>query len=267
MLEVLEGIEAQDGAAIALAAIFIEGEVETQFGIAEGGNEDGNLVVVGGLENAAAFGVLDEILADALVEFPTANNFLWIPILENAVDDIFDVIEIAFRLDGVVDAVVAGEKELVIVHLGGIVAEVRAAGGFDQTVSHERAGGDDGFDDAGFDEVAKDETHFANGESAGKSHDHETVLIASHGFEDIGGIADLSGSVGGVTHGTNEIVDGADFGKIEGKNGAELVLHRIVQDAARDGFLGFLGHESSSENLKVRRRNPILRIGACMIQN
>ena len=52
------------------------------------------------------------------------------------------MIEIGFRLEGIVDAVVAGEEKFVVVHFGGIVAEVRATGGFDETVSHEGAGGD-----------------------------------------------------------------------------------------------------------------------------
>jgi len=116
------------------------------------------------------------------------------------------------------------------------------AGGFDEAVGHERAGGDDGFDDAGLDEIAKDETHFADGESAGEGHDDEAVLVASHGFEDVGGIADLASGVSSVTHGADEFVDGFDFGEIEGEDGAELVLDGIVKDAAGDGFGGLLGH-------------------------
>jgi hypothetical protein len=113
-------------------------------------------------------------------------------------------------------------------------------------MSHERSGGDDGFDDAGFDEIAKDESHFADGESAGESHDNETVLVASHGFKDVGGVADLPGSVGGIAHGANEIVDGVTLGEIEGKNGAEFVFDGIVKNAARDCFIPMLRHRGSS---------------------
>jgi len=98
------------------------------------------------------------------------------------------------------------------------------AGGFDEAVGHESAGGDDGFDDAGFDEIAEDETHFADSESASEGHDDEAVFVAGHGFQDVGGIADLASGVGGVGHGADEVVDGVDFGEVERKDGAELVL-------------------------------------------
>ncbi len=129
--EILEGIEAEDGAAIGLAAVFVEGEVEAQFGIRESGNEDGNIAFVGGAKNTAAVGVLVEKFADAMVKFPTADDFFGVPFFEDGVDDFLDVIEIGFRFERIVDAVVAGAEEFVVVHFGGIVAEVGEAGGFD----------------------------------------------------------------------------------------------------------------------------------------
>jgi len=123
---------------------------------------------------------------------------------------------------------------------------MRTAGGFDEAVSHESAGRDDRFNDAGFDEIAEDESHFAYSESSGESHDDETVLVASHGFEDIGGVADLPGGVGGVAHSANEIVDGVTFGEIEGKDGAEFVFDRVVKNAACDCFIPMLRHRGSS---------------------
>src|SRR5208337_2989812 len=101
------------------------------------------------------------------------------------------------------NAVVTGEEEFVVVHFGRIVAKMREAGGFDEAMGHERAGGDDGFDDAGLDEITENEAHFADGESAGEGHDDETFLVASHGFEDVSGVADLASGVGGVAHGAD----------------------------------------------------------------
>ena len=92
-----------------------------------------------------------EIFADSVVEFPTADDFVVIPFFENGVDYFFDVIEIGFGLERIVDTVVAGEEEFVVAHFGGIVAEVGEAGGFDEAMGHERAGGDDGLDNAGLD--------------------------------------------------------------------------------------------------------------------
>jgi hypothetical protein len=243
--EVFEGIETENRALFFLAGVLIEGEVEAEFGIGESRDKDGDVAFESGLEDAAALGIFCEEFADAPVKFPTADDFAGIPFVEDAIDDFFDVIEIGFGLEGVVDAVVAGEKEFLVVHFGGIVAEVRAARGFDEAVSHESAGGDDGFDDAGLDEVAEDEAHLADGESAGESHDDETILVAGHGLEDVGGVTDLAGSVGGVAHGADKIIDGFDFGEIERVNGAELVFDGIVENASGDGLAGVFGHRVS----------------------
>ena len=244
-LEVFEGIEAEERAIVALARVFVESEIEAEFGIGEGGDEDGDIVFVSGFEDAAALGVFLEEFADAFMDLPTADDFGGVPFFVDGVDNFLDVIEIGFRFEGIVNAVVTSEEEFVVIHFGGIVAEVGAAGGFNEAVSHEGAGGNDGFDDAGLDEIAEDETHFADGESAGEGEDIETVFVAGHGFEDVGGIADLPGGVGGVTHGADEVVDGFNFGEIEGKNGAELVFDGIVKNASGDGFAGVLGHRGS----------------------
>ena len=245
-LEILEGIEAKDGALVALAGVLIESEVEAELGIGEGGDKDRDVVSESGFEDAAAFGVVGEILADAFVELPTADGFGGIPIVEDDFDNFFDVIQIGFGLEGVVDTVIAGEEELLVVHFGGVVAEVRAAGGFDEAMSHESSGGDDGFDDAGFDEIAENESHFGDGEGPGERHDDETVFVAGHGFEDVGSVTDLASGVGGVAHGANEIVNGFDGGEIEGVDGTELVFHGIVENTTGDGLLGTLGHYDSS---------------------
>jgi hypothetical protein len=243
--EVFEGIEAENRTLFFPAGVLIESEVEAEFGIGESGNKHRDVVVESGLEDAAALGVFCEEFADAPVKFPTADDFAGIPFVEDAVDDLFDVIEIGFGLEGVVDPVVSGEKEFLVVHFGGIVAEVRAARGFDEAVSHESAGGDDGFDDSGLDEIAEDEAHLADGESTGESHDDEAILVAGHGFEDVGGVTDLAGSVGGVAHGAYQIVDGFDFGEIKRVDGAELVFDGIVENASGDGLAGVFGHRVS----------------------
>ncbi len=112
-------------------------------------------------------------------------------------------------------------------------------------MSHEGACGDDGFDDAGFDEIAEDEAHFADCEGAGEGHDDKAVFVSSHGFEDVGGVADLASGVGSVTHGADEIVDGFDFGEIEGKDGAEFIFDGVVKDAPGNGFTWLFGHRLS----------------------
>src|SRR5277367_1347618 len=176
------------------------------------------------------------------MEFPATDNFVWIPVFQNAVHYFFHVIEIGLRLEGIVDAIVTGHKELVVVHLGGIVAEMRKTGGFDETVGHERAGGDDGLHDAALDEVAKYQSHFSDSECSGKSHNDETVFVARHGFENVCSITNLPGGVRGGTHCSHKFVDGSTFGKIKGEDGAQLVLDGIVQHTPSNCLLPFFRH-------------------------
>jgi hypothetical protein len=77
-------------------------------------------------------------------------------------------------------------------------------------MGHERAGGYDGFHYAGIDEVAKHQTHFADGQGAGQSHDHETIFVSRHGFENVSGVAHLAGGKSRLAHAANEIVDGVN---------------------------------------------------------
>ena len=56
-----------------------------------------------------------------------------------------------------------------------------------------------------------------------ESHDDEGLLVARHGFEDVGGVADLASGEGRAAHGADEIVNGVDFGKVEGIEGDEFV--------------------------------------------
>ena len=64
------------------------------------------------------------------MELPTAHDFFRIPFLENVIDDFFDVIEIGFGFDRIVNAIVSGEKNFAIVHFR-IVAKMRKTSGLD----------------------------------------------------------------------------------------------------------------------------------------
>ena len=54
--------------------------------------------------------VFAEIFADALMDFLAADNLVGVPAVEDVVHDFFDVIEIGFGLERIVDPVVAGLK-------------------------------------------------------------------------------------------------------------------------------------------------------------
>ena len=74
----------------------------------------------------------------------------------------FNVVEIYFGLKRVVNAIVPGVEQFLVVHLG-VVAKMRVTRGFDKPVRHERARGNDGFDHGRFNEVTKNESHLADG--------------------------------------------------------------------------------------------------------
>ena len=96
-----------------------------------------------------------------------------------------------------------------------------------------------------FDQIAKNQAHFADGHRAGERHDHEAVFVAGHGFEHVGGIADLPRGEGGLAHGADKIVDGVDARKIERENGSETIFDRVVKDSSRHAL--FLCHSASSQ--------------------
>ena len=123
---------------------------------------------------------------------------------------------------------------------------MRLAGGFDQPVRHERAGGDDGFDDAGIEEIGDDESLLGDGHGAGEGHDDESLAVAGHGFQHVGGVADLASGEGGAAHGADEVVHRVDAGKVEGFEGDEFVGDGIVQLALDAGALVGMIHLRTS---------------------
>src|SRR5271170_67779 len=127
-------------------------------------------MLVGGFQDSTALGVLFKEFSDFAMKLPAADNFVWIPVFQDAVYYFFNVVEIGLRLERIVDAIVTSLKKLVVVHLGGIVTEMRKTGGFDEAVGHERAGGDDGLDDAALDKITEHQAHFSDGQRAGESH-------------------------------------------------------------------------------------------------
>jgi len=188
---------------------------------------------------------LTQVLTDFAIHLPRAHRLFGVPLLQNAGDDAFDEVEVRLRLQRVVDAVIAGLVEFDVVHPG-VVAEVRLAGRFYQPVSHKRAGRDEGFDDAGVDQVGDDQSLFGHGHRPRERHHHEAVFVAGHGFEHVGADTDLPRTEGRVAHRGDQVVDGLDFRKIEGLQRDEFVGNRIVQFAVdARALMMFIVHKSS----------------------
>jgi len=155
-----------------------------------------------------------------------------IPGVQHLRQHFFHVVEVLLRLDRVVDAVVT---LLVKFFIGDcwVDAVVGTARRLDQSVCHQGAGGDDGIDDAAVDQFRDDQSLFGDGHGAGQSHDPEAVFVERHGFEDVGGFAQLAAGEGRPGHGPNQVIDGFDLAEIERFEGNQPVFHGIVQMAIR----------------------------------
>ncbi len=69
------------------------------------------------------------------------------------------------------------------------------------------------------------------GHGAGEGHDHKTVFVARHGFQNVGGLAQLPAGKGGLGHGPHQVVDGMNFAQIERLQRDQPVCDWIVQMA------------------------------------
>src|SRR4029077_16547810 len=79
LLKIQERIKPQQRTLVSLPGNLVQRKVDAQFRIAEGGNKNGNFMLVSGFQNPSPGRRLVQILADALVNLPTARNVFRIP--------------------------------------------------------------------------------------------------------------------------------------------------------------------------------------------
>jgi hypothetical protein len=206
VLEVEEGIEMDAGFARFRAHQVVERNVKSEFRVGESGNEDWDVLLVGRFQYPTPGRVFDQMLTDGVIQPPRAHSFIRVPVAEDLFHYHLDVIEVALRFERVIDAVVPGLVEFFVIHCR-VVAVMGLAGGLDQAVRHQSAGGDDGLDDAVVDKIANDETLFSNGHGAGEGHHHETVFVARHGLKNISALAELAAGERGLAHGADQLAD------------------------------------------------------------
>ena len=106
---------------------------------------------------------------------------------------------------------------------------MRAPGGLDQPVRHQRAGGDDGVDDAAIDQFGDDQPLLGDGHRARKGHYDEAFFVARHRFQHVGAFAHLAAGKSGVAHGPHQVIHGVDLRQIQRLQRYQLVRNRIVQ--------------------------------------
>ena len=112
---------------------------------------------------------------------------------------------------------------------------MRFPGSLHQSMRHQRAGRDDGVDDSPIDQLSDDQPLFGDRHRAGQGHDHEAVLVAGHGFEDVDGLTQLPAGECGLGHGAHQVVDRMHFPEIERLQWNQPVLDWIVQMALHTG--------------------------------
>ena len=145
-------------------------------------------------------------------------------------DDALHEVEVRLRLQRVVHAVVAGLVQLDVVHLR-VVAEVRAPRGLHQPVRHQRAGGDNGVDDAVVNQIGDHQPLLGDGHRARQRHHDETLFVARHGFQHVGAFAHLPPGECRVAHRADQVIHGLDLRQVERLQRYQLVGNGIVQFA------------------------------------
>ena len=130
------------------------------------------------------------------------------PVREDVIHHFFDVIQIHFRLERIENAVIARVEQFLVVHFR-VIAEMRVPCCFNKPMRHQRASGNDSFDQTTFDQIAKNETHLRYGQRAREGHYDETILVARHRLQNVGRIADLPACESRIPHRADQLVDGA----------------------------------------------------------
>ena len=90
-----------------------------------------------------------------MVELVGAHHLRVVPVAENLRHHPFHVVEVLLGLKRVVNAVISLLVEFGVRNIW-IVLIMRATGGLDKAVRHERASGNDGVHDSVFDQVSDD---------------------------------------------------------------------------------------------------------------
>src|SRR4029077_16404902 len=70
---------------------------------------------------------------------------------------------------------------------------------------------------------------FGNRHRASQRHHHKSIFIESHGFQYVGGFAELASGERSLRHGPHQAVNGPDSAQIQRLQRNQPVLNRVVQ--------------------------------------
>ena len=229
MLQIFEWIEADFVPSRGLAQPVVERGIEPKFRIAECRDKHRDSLFIGRLQNSPLpLGILRQVRSDGVVQFVGAHHFVVVPRFQHGRHNFFDVIEVLFRLERVVDPVVPLLIKFNIRNFR-IRPEVSPPTSLDQTMSHHRARRDNGIHHPSVDQLRDDQPLLGDSHRASKGHHDESVFVQRHGFEHIGRFPQLAPGEGRLRHRTNQAVNGMNFGEIERFQRDQPVFDGIVQ--------------------------------------
>ncbi len=130
-------------------------------------------------------------------------------------DEVLPALQVGLHFHRIVDAVVAPAIELLVWDLW-IVPIMDAAGGFGQTVGHDRAGADDDVGQRAVDHLAQNEPHLGHRHGPGHGHDDGAIRVGGHGRENVKGLAQFAPAKGGASHPPQKIGKTAYAPNVEG---------------------------------------------------
>ena len=113
--------------------------------------------------------------SDGAVQLVRTHHFVRIPAAEHRGHHALHIVQILFRFERVIDAVVSGFVEEFLVAELGIVPEMSAPSRFDQSMRHQRAGGNDGIHYATIDQLGNHQALLGHGHRACEGHDDAAV--------------------------------------------------------------------------------------------
>ena len=254
VLQVEEGVEAQGLPPGLAPQPVVDGEVEAQLRVREGGHVDGHLAPVGAAQHGPVAAQLFETPAQGAADGGARQHLArLVQRPQRVLEQALHVVQVLLQLDGVVDPVVALAEELLVAHLRAVL-EMEQARPLAEAVGHERAGADDRLHPAAIDHLADHQALLGDGHRARDGQHAEALGVAHHGLEHVGGLAQAPPSEGGAAHGAHQRVDSVRRLQVQGGEGLQAVFVAATVGVGGAGLLAQARFSWSGARGRSRRR-------------
>ncbi len=125
---------------------------------------------------------------------------------QGAVHNNFDIVEIGFHFNRIINAIVAFGIEFRIRYPIGL-AVVDQTDGFREAMRNESPRGNHDVDHAKIDHTAKERAHLGHRHGTGQGRDDHAIRVMRHGLQDFKCFAELTAAKGGLSHGRQKIAE------------------------------------------------------------